>query len=88
MLVKKLSEVGDLLETISDFFAILVIIIFHYFFNAIFNRFWFDFGANLEPKSVQNQLKIDPESDLENIQLFPPIFDRILMDFRFVATSF
>jgi len=51
-----------------------------------------DFGSisdpNLEPTSLPNPWKIDPKSDLENIQHVSSIFDRILMDFRFAVTSF
>ena len=64
----------------------------HHFFIIFSIPFYVDFGSildpNLDPKSPQNPLKINPKSDLENIQLFSPIFDRILMDFGFVATSF
>ena len=64
----------------------------HHFFIIFSTLFYTDFGSildpNLDPKSLPNPLKINPKSDLENIQLFSSIFNRILMDFGFVATSF
>ena len=54
-------------------------------FQSILVRFWCQLGAKIGPKSIKNRSQ---ESDLENIKLFPPFSDRILMDFRFVATSF
>ena len=64
----------------------------HHFFSIFPTPFYIDFcsilAPNLVPKLIQNAIKIDPKSDLENIQLFSQIFNRILVDFGFVATSF
>ena len=64
----------------------------HHFFIIFSIPFYVDLGSildpNLDPKSLQNPWKIDPKSDLENIQLFSFIFNWIFMDFGFVATSF
>ena len=63
----------------------------HHFFIIFSTPFYIDFISILSqfgPKSFPNPLKFHPRSDLENIQLVSSIFDRMLMDFGLVATSF
>ena len=56
----------------------------HHFFIIFATPFYIDFCSMLAPKfvpkSLQNPLKIDPKSDLENYQHFSQILHRILMD--------
>ena len=56
----------------------------HHFFIIFPTPFYLDvrsiLAPNLAPKSLQNQLKIDLKSDLENYQHFSQILLRTLMD--------
>ena len=56
----------------------------HHFFIIFPTPFYIDFcsilAPNLVPKLIQNPLKIDPKSDLENYQHFSQILHRFFMD--------
>ena len=53
-------------------------------FQSMLARFWCQLGANIGPKSIKNRSR---ERSGKH-QTFSKFFNGILMDFRFVATSF